>query len=93
MSDFQLHPRQKEFFENPGRFRVLPIRAGQRGGRTAATIALVRFDALDDEQAELAINDLRTRGYCLMRNGRRYDPPKSSPAKITFDEMRPDKLP
>jgi len=87
MSDFPIHPRQQEFFDSPRRWELW---MGQRSGRRAATEERVRLDALDAEQAELAINDLRTVGYCLMRNGRRYEPPKNPPAKITFHEVKRD---
>lgn len=85
--NFEPHPRQKEFFGNPRRRTFLPLRAGQRGGRTAAIIAMVRAEAINEEEAELAIDDLRGRGYCLMRDGRRVESPESSSPKIVFDEV------
>jgi hypothetical protein len=84
--DFEPTKKQQEFLNEPRRFSVLPFKAGRRGGKTRAMEEAIRLDALDAEQADLAIKDLRTQGISMMSNGRRVEPPKRKPTRIYFDE-------
>lgn len=86
IDSFKMTPQQKAFYENPGRFRVFD--GGKRYGRTAEKIAHLRAMAVSEHEAELAIDDLKTKGYALMKDGKRYVPPPSKLPKITFYETK-----
>lgn len=90
--DFRPTPEQRlawqEFFE--GRRFV----AGQRSGRTHATELFIAATAATDEDRELALEDLRTKGIaCLTDEGKRVDPHAGRRryarfAAVRFDEER-----
>jgi hypothetical protein len=63
--------------------------AGQRSGRTYATELFIVATAANEEEAELALEDLRTKGIAaLTDDGRRVDPGGSGRrfAAVKFDE-------
>jgi hypothetical protein len=86
LADFSPRPWQEAFMESPERFTCLPLRAGGRGGRTAATIARIYAEAADQHEAELAIKDLRERGVACLKDGKRYVPSAPRLATVVFDE-------
>lgn len=86
-----MHPAQKSFFEGGPR-RM--IRTGDRSGRRYATELWIRHTTVDDEEAELALEDLRTFGIAMIdSDGRRVKPGgKRRFTIVRFDEEpRPGK--
>lgn len=86
--DFRPHPMQRRFFE--GRPPV-SFMAGQRSGRTYATELFIIATAANEEEAELALEDLHTRGIALLdKEGKRVEPGGNGRrfAVVKFDEEK-----
>lgn len=83
--DFRPHPMQKRFFEEGGPREIL---LNQRSGRRYATELWIRATAANDEQAELALEDLRTKGIAMLDDdGNRVEhSTKRRFAIVKFDE-------
>lgn len=89
--DFRLHPMQRRFFE--GRPRV-SFMAGQRSGRRYATELFIVATAATDEDRELALEDLRTKGIaCLTDSGKRVDPGGTFKGRRRFAAVKFDEEP
>lgn len=85
--DFRLHPMQRRFFE--GRPRVSFSTYGRSGGRRYATELFIAATAATDEDRELALEDLRTKGIAALTDaGKRVDPGAGRRrfAVVKFDE-------
>lgn len=61
--DFRPHPMQERFYEEGGPRKIL---LNQRSGRRYATELWIRSVAASPEQAELALEDLRTKGIAML---------------------------
>lgn len=85
--DFRPTPMQRRFFE--GRPPV-SFMAGQRSGRTYATELFIVATAANEEEAALALEDLRTKGIaCLTDKGERVEPKGNRRFTVVkFDEER-----
>lgn len=83
--DFRLTEQQRRFFDRPGAFLT-----GRRGGRRLATELFVVATAANQHEAELALEDLRTKGIAaLTEDGRRVDPGgRRRFAVVKFDEEK-----
>lgn len=87
--DFRLHPMQRRFFE--GGPRVSFTATGRNSGRRYATELFIVATAATDEDRELALEDLRTKGIAaLTDDGKRIDPAarRRRFAVVKFDEER-----
>lgn len=85
--DFRLHPMQRRFFE--GGPRVSFSTYGRSGGRRHATELFIVATAATDEDRELALEDLRTKGIAALTDtGKRIDPTARQRrfAVVKFDE-------
>lgn len=84
---FRMHPAQESFFKGGPR-RM--IRTGDRSGRRYATELWIRSTAANDEQAELALEDLRTKGIAMLddKGNRVEHSTKRRFAIVKFDEEK-----
>lgn len=85
--DFRLHPMQRRFFE--GGPRVSFSTYGRSGGRRHATELFIVATAATEEDRDLALEDLRTKGIAaLTDDGKRIDPTarRRRFAVVKFDE-------
>jgi hypothetical protein len=86
--DFRPTKEQLAFYE--GGPRRIDLNAGVRSGRRYATELWIRHTTVDDEEAELALEDLRTFGIAMIdSNGRRV----KSGGKRRFTIVRFDEEP
>jgi hypothetical protein len=78
-------PEQRRFYEGGPR-----VMGGRSSGRRYATEMFIIATAANEEEAKLALEDLRTHGIALLSDeGKRVEPPRRNGARfacVKFDE-------
>jgi len=87
--DFRPTAEQLRVFEQGGPHKISWV-AGQRAGRRRATEMAIVAQAANPEEAELALEDLHTKGIaCLTDEGKRVEPKGNRRFTVVkFDEER-----